>query len=133
MTKTRSVDRARAKDYLKRAEECGNSMLRSFEAGDWNASIIMAIHSSISSADAVCVAKLGLRNASEKHADAVRLLMGINPNDEEIKRNAKHLGRLLDMKTDAEYGEKLFTKENAEEAIKHAERIFEFAKNIVSK
>jgi HEPN domain-containing protein len=131
--KTRPVDRTKARDYLKRAGECKNSMLRSFDAGDWNACIIMAIHSAISTADAVCVSELGLRSASDRHADVVRLLMGINPDDEEIKRNVKRLGRLLDIKTDAEYGEKLFTRGNAEEAIKHAERLFEFAKTIFDK
>ena len=37
--KTRGVDRFRAKDYLKRAEECKNSMNRAFESGDWNACV----------------------------------------------------------------------------------------------
>lgn len=127
--KTRSVDRFRAKDYLKRAEECKNSMNRAFESGDWNACVINAVHCAISSADAFCIFKKGVRNASESHRDSIALFLGIEPNSEEMKRNSNHLSRLLDIKTDAEYGEHLSTKNDAELSKKHAERIFEFVKS----
>lgn len=129
--KTRSVDRSRAKDYLKRAEECKDLMLNAFELGKWNACIINAIHCAISSADAICIFKLGVRNASERHADAIALFSSIKPESEEIKRNVRHLSMLLNIKTNAEYGERLFTKKEAEESIKHAERLFNFAKSII--
>lgn len=129
--KTRSVDRFRAKDYLKKAEECKNAMNSSFESGDWNACVVNAIHCAISSADAFCIFKKGLRNASERHQDAIALFLSIDPASEEIKRNATHLSRLLDIKTDAEYGERLATSNDAEQAKKHAERLFEFVKSRV--
>lgn len=127
--KTRNVDRFRAKDYLKRAEECKNSMNKAFESGDWNACVINAVHCGISSADAFCIFKKGVRNAGDSHRDSIALFMGIEPNSEEIKRNSVHLSRLLDIKTDAEYGEHLSTKSDAELSKKHAERIFEFVKS----
>lgn len=127
--KTRLVERSKAKDYIKRAEECKNSMLRAFENGEWNSCVINAIHCAISSADALCIAKMGLRNASERHEDAVVLFLRIDPNNEEIKKNANHLSNLLKIKTDAEYGEKLFYRKDAEEMIKHAERLLNFVKN----
>lgn len=127
--KIRSVDRFRAKDYLKRAEECKNAMNKCFESGDWNACVINAIHCAISSADTFCIFKKGLRNASERHQDAIALFLSINPNNEEIKRNATHLSRLLDIKTDAEYGERLATSNDSQQAKKHAERLFEFVKD----
>lgn len=126
--KTRSADRFRAKDYLKRAEECKNAMNKCFESGDWNACVINAIHCAISSADAFCIFKKGLRNASERHQDAIALFLSIEPSSEEIKRNATHLSRLLDIKTDAEYGERLASSSDAEQSKKHAERLFEFVK-----
>ena len=126
--KTRAVDRFRAKDYLKRAEECKNAMNISFEAGNWNACVINAVHCAISAADAFCVFKKGLRNASESHQDSIALFMSIDPASNDIKKNSTHLSRLLDIKTDAEYGEKLATNSNAEQAKKHAERLFDFVK-----
>ena len=127
--KTRSVDRFHAKDYLKRADECKNAMDKSFESEDWNACVINAIHCAISSADAFCIFKKGLRNASERHQDAIVLFLSISPDNEEIKRNATHLARLLDIKTNAEYGERLATSNDAVQAKKHAERLFNFVKS----
>ncbi|MBI2971795.1 MAG: HEPN domain-containing protein [Candidatus Aenigmarchaeota archaeon] len=124
--KTRSVDRFRSKDYLKRAEECKSAMNRAFEAGDWNACVINAVHCAISSADAFCIFKKGLRNAGDSHRDSIALFLSIDPNTEELKKTVTHLSRLLDIKTDAEYGERLASSENAEQAKKHAERLFDF-------
>ncbi len=130
--KTRSVERFRAKDYLKRAEECQNAMNRAFENGEWNACVINAIHCAISAADAFCIFKKGLRNAGERHQDALALFLSIDPTSEEIKRNMNHLSRLLDIKTDAEYGERLSKQSDAENAKKHSERFFNFVKGKIS-
>ncbi len=104
-------------------------MSNSFDAGDYNACIINAIHCAISSADAFCVFKKGLRNASENHNDSIVLFMSIDPESEDIKKSVKHLSSLLSIKTDAEYGERLTGKNEAENAKKHAERLFDFAKS----
>lgn len=126
--KTRSVERFHAKDYLKRADECRNAMNRAFESGDWNACVINAIHCAISAADALCISKKGIRSASERHQDAIFLFLSIDQDSEEIKKNANHLSSLLSIKTDAEYGERPLSRNDAEQAKKHAERIFEFVK-----
>ncbi len=131
--KTRQVDRSAAGFYLKKAEECRNSMMRAFENREWNACVINAIHAAISSADAFCVARLGMRSASERHEDALVLFQGIAPENEEIKKNVKHLSGLLGIKTEAEYGERLFYEKDAELAIKHAERLFDFVKGEIRK
>ncbi len=131
--KTREVDRSKAGFYLQKAQECENSMERAFDAGEWNACVINAIHAAISSADALCVAKLGIRNAGERHEDAVVLFQRIDAGNEDIKRNVKHLSELLSIKTDAEYGERLFQQRDAEMAKKHAERLFVFVKGIVQR
>ena len=74
--KTRSVEKIYARNYLKRAEECKITANYAFSNGNWNSCVINAIHSAIASADAFCIFKLGLRNASERHADAVALFYG---------------------------------------------------------
>ncbi len=131
--KTREVDRSKAGFYLQKAKECENSMERAFEAGEWNACVINAVHAAISSADALCIAKLGIRNAGERHEDAVVLFLRINPESPEIKNSVRHLSELLSIKTDAEYGERLFQQKDAEMAKKHAERLFLFVKERIQK
>lgn len=130
--RTRSVDRFRAKDYIKRAEEFRNAMERSFEAGEWTAAVISAIHSAIAAADALCVFNLGKRHAGDRHEDAILLFMGINLSGEEIKRNSEHLHGLLQIKTDAEYSEKLMDSKDAELARKHAIRLLDFVKSKIT-
>jgi len=95
--------------------------------------VINTIHAAISAADAFCVARLGIRSAGERHEDALVLFHGIAPENEDLKRNVKHLSELLSIKTDAEYGERLFYEKDAELAIKHAERLFDFVKGGIQK
>ena len=131
--KTRDVDRSKAGFYLQKAEECKNSMKRDFDAGEWNACVISAIHSAISSADALCVAKKGLRSAGKSHDEALVLFSRIEPGNEEFKKSAKHLSELLNKKNKVEYEERLFYETEALVAVKHAERLFSFVKEKLRK
>ncbi|TAL47221.1 HEPN domain-containing protein [archaeon] len=126
--RTRPVDKSKFKDYLKRAEECVNAMNWSYGNKEWNACVIGAVQSAIASADAPCVFKTGSRHAGERHEDAVALFLGIDTNDMEIKNNSKRLSKLLSIKSDAEYGEKLMKQADADEAKITAERLFHFVK-----
>ena len=128
MTRTRAVDRSKSTDYLKRAEECKNSMHRSFDAREWNAAVINAVHCAIAVADAFCIWKTGIRHAGERHDDAVRLFSQTDPQDADIGNASKHLQELLDIKSNAEYGENLMKEKDAILAKKHAERLFSFVK-----
>lgn len=128
---TRNVDQSNAGNYLERAEQCSTAMHRAFSDGNWNACVINAIHTGISSADAICVHKLGKRIAAQSHIQAASLLAGIRPETEELKKAVKHLVGLIGDKTDAEYGERLSTQREAENAVKHAERILSYAKSVV--
>ncbi len=130
--RTRNVDRFRAKDYLQRSEECKNAMHRSFEGGEWTACVINAIHSAIAAADALCVFKLGLRHAGERHEDAISIFLGINRTDENILKNSKHLQELLQIKTEAEYSERLMGSKDAEIAKKHCERFLDYVKSQIT-
>ncbi len=62
-----------------------------------DAFVTLAVHSEIASSDAICAAKLGRYSASESHSDAIGLLRKADPDA------AKHLGRLLGLKTKAGY------------------------------
>lgn len=126
--KTATVDKHDAANYIKRALECLHAATRAYENEEWNACVINSIHCAIAAADAFCIAKLGVRNSSEKHSDAIQLFISISPGSEEIIKNAKHLTNLLAIKTNAEYGERLLQPKDAENAIKHAERLLVFCK-----
>jgi len=128
MEKIRDVEKWKSKDYMTRADECLRSMARDFEVGDWNSCVISAVHAGISAADALCISSIGRRNASENHRDAISLLLSINPTDEEIRKAATRLADLLKIKTDAEYGEKLQSRSNAELAKLNAERLVSFVR-----
>lgn len=50
----------------------------------------------------------------------------LTPQSNDIRRCAQHLIELLQIKTDAEYGERLMNRRDAEIHIKHAERLFDY-------
>jgi len=131
--RTRDVDRHKAVDYLKRAEECKNAMYRSCDEREWNASVINAVHCAIAAADAFCIWKLGIRHAGERHEDAVRLFSQTAPEDDSIRKASKHLMELLNIKSESEYGENLMKEKNAILATKHAEQLFDFVQNKILK
>ncbi|MBI4015621.1 MAG: HEPN domain-containing protein [Candidatus Aenigmarchaeota archaeon] len=131
--KTRNVDRSFAGNYLIKARQCKNAAIRALETGDWDAAVINSIHASISAADAICVFKKGIRNAGETHTDSIALLISIEPQNEDIKKAARHLSSLLSVKTSAEYGERLAVQKDAEAAVKHAERLLSFAEETISR
>ena len=126
LIRTRAVKRELFKNYLKKAQEFFRGMERSFEAGDWNACVVNAIHCAISSADALTVFYLGFRHAGEKHQDVLQLLQGIDSESKEIHSKNRQLSSLLLIKNRAEYEERMMRKTEAENAMKAAQRYFEW-------
>ncbi|MBS3068591.1 HEPN domain-containing protein [Candidatus Micrarchaeota archaeon] len=124
--KTRNVDRFHVNDYIRRAQECKNSMERAYENSEWNACVIMAVHCAIAAADAYCIFKKGMRNASDNHSDSINLFLSTDPHDQEVRAAVQHLAALISIKSGAEYGEKLSAEKEAEQAKKHAGRLFDF-------
>lgn len=122
---TRRVDPARAQNYLKKAGELYLDMLESHRNGRFNSTVISAIHCGISSSDAFNVHTQGMRSMSKNHGDAIRLLSSIGP---EARRMSEHLRWLIEVKNAAEYEERLFTSKEADMAVKHAERLYRWAK-----
>ena len=127
--KTRRVERSSYTNYLKRAKECLNAAQRSFNAGEWNASTISAIHSVIAASDTMSVYFLGQRHAGESHEEAVKLFSTIRLKPTEIKVNAKRISRILGIKNMAEYEERLIYRSETEKALKDAERLYQFVKS----
>ncbi|MCX5712098.1 MAG: HEPN domain-containing protein [Candidatus Omnitrophica bacterium] len=131
--KTRDVEKSLYANYLKKAEECFHAAKNSFEAQEWNAATISAIHSVISASDAMCVYFLGKRNASESHNEAAALFKTIKADNEEINTNTGRIARMLSIKSMAEYEERLVFRAEAEKALKDCERFLEYIKTKLPK
>ncbi|MDP1853230.1 MAG: HEPN domain-containing protein [Candidatus Omnitrophota bacterium] len=126
--KTRDVEKSLYANYLKKAEECYHAAKTSFEAQEWNAATISAIHACISASDAMCIYFLGKRNAGENHNEAVALFKTIKADDEEANTNANRLSRILGIKNMAEYEDRLVFRTEAEKVSRDCERFLEYVK-----
>lgn len=126
--RTRNVDKHKYKNYLDKAEQYETAMDALFEQSKFDACMGNAIHCAISAADALCVFKKGLRHAGERHEDAISLFLSIDTNDKNLRLQGNRLSRLLNIKTSVEYGERLFSRKDANSATKSTKRFFEFVK-----
>ncbi len=120
--KTRTVDKYKYRNYIKKADEYFQSMNASFVQNNYNATVLNAIHCAISAADALTVFYKEIRHAGERHEDVVSLLntLGLT----EMEQKNRQLLRLLQLKNSAEYEETLMSETDALDAIKNTERFF---------
>ncbi len=127
--RTRFVDKAKYRNYLRKSEEFERSAMQAAGREDWDASVANAIHSGISMADALAVFYLGKRSAAQEHEESVALLLlQLGIDRKEVGRAASHLGSLLRVKNRAEYEERLLGRRDSEQALKHLGRFKEWAR-----
>lgn len=127
---TRKVEKSAYRNYWKKAEEFSDAMHQCVSMENWDAASLNAIHASISANDALLVYFHGMRSTSEKHDDAVRLLLSLVKH-EEVKTAATHLRRLISSKGLAEYEGRLLTASEAHALVKHAERFMEWVQSML--
>lgn len=132
-TRVRHVNKSLFKNYLKKSEECLKTAQECFRNGRWNAAVINAVHCGISACDSLTVFMLGVRHAGERHQDAISLLQTVNLPRKVITSKSRQLSRLLGIKNAAEYEERLMRESEAKEAIRDAERFFNWIKELLSK
>jgi len=111
--------------------ECHQAMKDAYDKGNWNAAVVNAVHSAISSADALTVFSKGVRHAGEKHEDVITLLQTIGLDPGTLKTKTRQLSRLLSIKNAAEYEERLMSKSDATSAVKDAERFLQWTKEML--
>lgn len=99
--------------------------------GNWNSVGLNAVHAAISINDALTTYLKNIRSVSEKHSDAAYLLIDVLDGSLEAKANSKHLIWLVNRKNVIEYEARLFYQGEAEDALKHAERLLSWAKTIL--
>jgi len=84
-------------------------------------------------ADALAVYHPGLRSAARDHDESIQLLFSLNLDRSDLRRNAKHLTDLLDVKSVEEYEERRLTADDAEAAITKSKRFRDWAKTKLPK
>jgi HEPN domain-containing protein len=126
--RSRREERTTHANYLAKAEEFLRSALDNIASRRWNAAALSAIHAGIAAADAVLVFERGVRSVSQRHEDVVDLLSG--PGADRSTALA-HLRRMLTRKNAVEYESRLFSQQEAEEIVQHAERFLSWTRSRV--
>ncbi|HEX2038858.1 MAG TPA: HEPN domain-containing protein [Acidimicrobiales bacterium] len=113
---------AKAEEFLTVAEEC-------VVAGYHIAATGNAVHAAINAADAVCGIRMGQRSAGQAHDETLDLLREAGRDGVEL---AKHLARLLPLKTRAEYEPDDVPKGVASKAVESARKALTVARRVVA-
>lgn len=119
---------SRAPSYVAKANEFLGVAQHAFGERSYVAATSLAVHAGVNAADAVCVARLGERAAGQSHDEAGDLLKEAGRDGADA---VKHLGRLLPLKTKAEYDADDIPRATAEKAVRWAGRLVETAERVV--
>lgn len=130
---TRDASREDWRDYIANGHELLASARETLALhdGDQRAKSVAlgAVHAAIAFADALTVAKLGLRNR-EKHAALPRLVeqaAGRNVDASQVKR----LQQILDLKNEADYGARRWRRAEAEKLLDKADRFAAWVRDLL--
>jgi len=118
---TKTVDAKKAIGYLTKAENSLHMAKLAIKEKAYDNAVMSAVHSAINALDALTVSYLGKR-ASGAHTDVLDLIKRIFDTDEysDVK---KQLTSLLSMKNESEYQPSLMDSDDADNAVKWAERV----------
>jgi uncharacterized protein (UPF0332 family) len=119
-------------NYLKKAEECCETMKDAFANERWSAAMINAVHCGISSSDALTVFFLGERHAGERHEDCIALFQKTGIDAKILQSKTQQLQQILSVKNRVEYEERVAKRDEAEETIKIAERFYKWVKELLA-
>lgn len=125
--KQQSVNALDGRAYLSKASEFLHAARESLTAGNYSAAVGNAVHAGILAADAICACELQTVWRGE-HGQAVTHLERAGT---EGKQAARHLKRLIPLKTRAEYDSAPVRSTDASSAVKAAERMVEIAGTVV--
>lgn len=129
--RTRSVGKSEAIVYLDKGEQFLRTMREAIKNEDWDAAGLNAIHGAMSANDALLGTRHGLRPASPNHGDAAVLLSQYEKN-EDAKKNATRLDRMIRKKNLVEYEGRKLTKSEAKRLATDAERFFAWVKSVLA-
>ncbi len=126
--RTKSTTPKQASAYLSKSEEYLVAAERELGEQLFIAATSLAIHAGINAADAVCGIRLGKRSGGQNHGEVLGLLDTAGTDGKEF---AKELGRLLPLKTKAEYDPVDVSKTDAGRAVERARRCVAIARRVL--
>ncbi len=126
--RTKSTTPTQATSYLSKSEEYMVAAERELGERLHIAATSLAIHAAINAADAVCGIRLGKRSGGQNHEEVLGLLSTAGADGKEV---AKELGRLLPLKTKAEYDPIDVSKTDADRAVERAWRCVAIARRVL--
>ena len=121
------LDKSQYLNYQKKAEEFYKAMLQSEKSEYWNAVGLSAVHCAISIADALLVKFRGIRSIGKDHMVVVDIIKQ-SLNIKDINNKVTTLKRILAKKSLIEYDNAPFTKNDAQDIMKQAERFYLWAR-----
>ena len=124
--KIREEAKSAAADYLKKAADNYEQMLRAFQASNWNAAATLAVQCAISSADAVCVHEKGVRSVSQDHRDVCDLVAKLPL--EGASEKAKSLRKVIARKNMVQYECRNMYRADADEMVKMTTRVYQWVR-----
>ena len=124
-----TLPKSTGRDYLQKAERFCQMMKTAAEAGNWEGAALAAVHTAISTVDAVTVFYLGQRSRGQKHEDAAALLTATGIAGVAEKR--RQFLEVLRIKNLVEYEARTTRRAEAEQAALQAERLFLWAKDLL--
>lgn len=125
--RTKSTTQTQASAYLSKSEEYLAAAERELGERLHIAATSLAVHAGINAADAVCGIRLGRRSGGQNHEEVLGLLATAGADGKAL---AKELGRLLPLKTKAEYDPVDMSKADAGRAVERARRCVAIARRV---
>lgn len=126
-----TIDNSKHAVFIDKSYAFYRAMNAAYKDENWYSVGLEAVYCAISATNAVLAGKFGIRCTGKDHRDVITLLQDKLGN--EAKGQAGTLSRIINMKNQIEYEDRLFTKEEAQEIYKRADRYFNWAKTIISK
>ena len=121
----KSMERSLFRNYLKKASEFYELMLKSQEMKKWNAAGLNAVHCAISAADALLVFYSGVRSSGADHKAVISLLIN-SVRLPEIGAKSETLRKILAKKNIIEYEDRDFQQKESLEIIKLTDRFYKW-------
>lgn len=121
---------AQARAYLRKADEYLSAATTELDADRHVAATSLAIHAGINAADALTGMRLGQRSAGQDHESAILLVRTAGPAGPDGVAIARELGRLLPLKTRAEYEPDDIPRSDAARAVMRSRRILDVARRV---
>jgi len=127
----RKIDKVKYTIYKKKAQDFYEGMLLAYTKCNWHSVGLEAVHCAISVTDAVLVCKSGIRCNSDDHRAVISLILE-HISNENTKKYADALLKIINMKNLIEYEDRLFTEKEAQDILKRAERYYQWAMRLLS-